>query len=137
MLVVVSVAMAVLVPRLTPQLSASRIAAATSVFASMANAARCRAAESGRVLALVVSPRENLLRLMDPTSETPLLEKRLDAGVEVEGIEIMGKTQRNETVRLEFYPDGTATEARFTLRSAGDASVALALVGATASLREL
>lgn len=119
-LVIMSVVMAVLLPRLGTQLSGSSLRSTRLDFSSIAWAARYRAADTGAPHFVVVDRKAGELRLLGRDGATVLLRKQLPQKVAIARMELQGKQKTGRDMRITFYPQGTATSAEVQLATGGE-----------------
>lgn len=128
-LVLISIATAVVMPRLVPQISSSRLRAGAVEIASIVNTARFRAVQAGKTLHLFVHRDERMLALSIDDAEKPVIRRHLPEGLSISWIEKEGRPVSADPVKLAFLPDGTNTEARLKLSGPAGASQVLRLEG--------
>ena len=134
-LVIMSTALAVVLPRLASRLSASRLSAFASDLSALAAMARQRAVQEERdwVVSVVLEP--PFLSLA-PAGEARAAEaRRPPEGVRVAWAETLGRRVEGRVLTLRFHPDGTATPARLRLVSGPEADLVLEVQGAQGAVR--
>ncbi|TIH18111.1 type II secretion system protein [Marinifilum sp. JC120] len=129
-MVIMSIVMAVLLPRLSEQLMGNTLRAAASDLGTIATSARFRAADTGKQHVVVINSESGELKLLSGDKGEILSLTSLPAKVAVEGMELLGKSVPGYEMRIIFYPRGTATPARLKLVSEKQESMHLIVAGA-------
>jgi prepilin-type N-terminal cleavage/methylation domain-containing protein len=143
-LVILTGALSVVLPRLAPRLAASRVSSFASDLSAMAALARFRAVQEERdwVVDLALDPPLLSLAPAGPTGPTgptksgaPVCVRRLAEGVRVAWAEANGRRVEGRTLSLRFSADGTATPARLRLTSGPEADLLLEVLPAQGAVR--
>lgn len=129
-MVIMSIVMAVLLPRLSGQLMGNSLQAAVSDLSSIATAARFRAADTGKQHVVVISNKSKDLKLLSGNKKEILSRTLLPVKVDVENMELLGKSVSGQDMQVVFYPRGTATPARLKLVSAKQEIMHVFIAGA-------
>ncbi|WP_421899503.1 pilus assembly FimT family protein [Maridesulfovibrio sp.] len=129
-MVIMSIVMAVLLPRLGDQLLSNSLRAAVSDLGAIATSARFRAADTGKQHIVVINQETRNLKLLSGDKGKILTLTSLPERVAVEDMELRGKSVSGHEMRIIFYPRGTASPARFKLVSEKKESLNLIVAGA-------
>ncbi len=129
-MVIMSILMAVLLPRLSGQLAGGRLQAAVSDLSSIATSARFRAADTGKEHIVVISNKNKDLKLLSADGRKILSRTILPEKVDIGSMELQGKPVSGPEIHIIFYPRGTATPARMELVSANQENMHIFIAGA-------